>query len=410
MSAVMAPGFASGGCGVQGLHRPSLAMHLPPQGFSRMNRPLMREWADFKTETGEGGATTIALTGRLTVAYVGPVDRRLRTFADKVDRVDLSQVTDIDTVGAWLAWRTARDHEARITGASEQAERLIAAVRESRGDSDIIPPRPDLVRRVPEAVGDLVVGWGQGTVGVVGFLGSILMSTGHIIRNPRRMRVKALVRQIELVGVSALGIVGLMCFLVGIVIAQQGAVQLRQFGAEFYTINLTGRLSMRELGVLMTAIMVAGRSGSAFAAQIGTMKLTEEIDAMRTIGVSPIEALIIPRVLASTLMMLLLGFYASIMAIVGGAFLANFALGIPFFTFLSRIQEVVPLHDVWVGLIKAPFFGLIIGLAGCYQGMQVKANAEEVGLRTTMAVVQAIFMVIVLDAFFAIFFTNVGWG
>jgi phospholipid/cholesterol/gamma-HCH transport system permease protein len=201
-----------------------------------------------------------------------------------------------------------------------------------------------------------------------------------------------------------------MSFLVGIVIAQQGAVQLRQFGAEIYTINLTGRLAMRELGVLMTAIMVAGRSGSAFAAQLGTMKLTEEIDAMRTIGVSPVEALIIPRVLACTFMMILLGFYAGILAIIGGAFLANFALDIPFFTFLARIQEVVPIHDVWVGLVKAPFFGLIIALAGCYQGMQVKANAEEVGLRTTMAVVQAIFMVIVLDAFFAVFFTKVGWG
>ena len=160
----------------------------------------------------------------------------------------------------------------------------------------------------------------------------------------------------------------------------------------------------------MTAIMVAGRSGSAFAAQIGTMKLTEEVDAMRTIGVSPVEALVIPRVLACTFMMILLGFYSAVMSIIGGAFLANFALDIPFFTFLARIQEVVPLHDVWVGLIKAPVFGLIVGLAGCYQGMQVKGNAEEVGLRTTMAVVQAIFMVIVLDAFFAIFFTEVGWG
>jgi len=375
-----------------------------------MNRRSMREWADFKTETGEGGATVIALTGRYTVSCVGPVDSRLRALDGKIAALDLSGVSEIDTVGAWVAWRTARDHEAAITGASEQAERLIAAVRESKGDGEIAPQRADLVERVPEAVGDLVVGWGQGTVGVIGFLGAILTSALHLIRNPGRFRGKALVRQAELVGVSALGIVGLMCFLVGIVIAQQGAVQLRQFGAEFYTINLTGRLAMRELGVLMTAIMVAGRSGSAFAAQLGTMKLTEEIDAMRTIGVSPIEALIIPRVLACTLMMVLLGFYASVMAIIGGAFLANFALGIPFFTFLSRIQEVVPIHDVWVGLIKAPFFGLIIALAGCYQGMQVKANAEEVGSRTTMAVVQAIFMVIVLDAFFAIFFSNVGWG
>ena len=236
-----------------------------------------------------------------------------------------------------------------------------------------------------------MVGWAQGSVGIIGFLGAMLTSLWYLIRHPGKVRGKALVRQMELVGVSALGIVGLMCFLVA-------------------TINLTGRLAMRELGVLMAAIMVAGRSGSAFAAQLGTMKLTEEVDAMRTIGVSPMEALVIPRVIACVFMMTLLGFYAAIMAIIGGAFLANFALDIPFFTFLRRIQEVVPTHDVWVGLIKAPFFGLIIAIAGCYQGMQVKTNAEEVGARTTMAVVQAIFMVIVIDAFFALFFSNVGWG
>jgi len=210
--------------------------------------------------------------------------------------------------------------------------------------------------------------------------------------------------------VTALPIIGLMSFLIGIVIAQQGAAQLRQFGAEIYTINLTGRLSLRELGVLMTAIMVAGRSGSAFAAQIGTMKLTEEIDAMRTIGVSPMEALIIPRILAAVLMMPLLGFFSAVIAMIGGAFIADLTLGIPFITFLTRIQEVVPLFDLWVGLIKAPVFGLIVALAGCYQGLQVRGNSEEVGMRTTKAVVQAIFMVIVLDAFFAVFFDQIGWG
>jgi phospholipid/cholesterol/gamma-HCH transport system permease protein len=218
------------------------------------------------------------------------------------------------------------------------------------------------------------------------------------------------VRQLEHVGVSGMGIIGLMSFLVGIVIAQQGAENLRDFGAEIYTINLTGRLALRELGVLMTAIMVAGRSGSAFAAEIGTMKLTEEVDAMRTIGVSPATALVLPRVIAVMIMMPLLGFFAALAAIVGGAFISSLTLDIPFMTFLARIQEVVPVHDLWVGLIKGPVFGLIIGLSGCYQGMQVKGNSEEVGLRTTMAVVQGIFMVIVLDAFFAVFFSYVGWG
>jgi phospholipid/cholesterol/gamma-HCH transport system permease protein len=211
------------------------------------------------------------------------------------------------------------------------------------------------------------------------------------------------------VGVKALGIIGLMSFLIGIVIAQQGAVQLEQFGAEVLTVNLIGRITTRELGVLMTAIMVAGRSGSAFAAQIGTMKLTEEIDAMRTIGVSPIEALVLPRMLAAIIMMPLLGFYATLISIIGGGIFCWVSLEIPPITFVQRLQEVIPITDLWVGLLKAPVFGAIIAMTGCFQGMQVSGNAEEVGLKTTAAVVQAIFLVIVLDAFFAVFFTQIGW-
>ena len=192
-----------------------------------------------------------------------------------------------------------------------------------------------------------------------------------------------MVHEFETVGVSALAIIGLMSFLIGIVIAQQGAVQLRQFGAEVFTINLVGRLTLRELGVLMTAIMVAGRSGSAFAAQLGTMKLTEEIDAMRVIGVSPMEALVLPRTIAAVTLMPLLGFYSSLIAMIGGCFLAAVSLGIPPVTFIARIREVVPITDLYVGLIKAPVFGAIIAIAGCFQGMQVKSDAEQVGLRTT---------------------------
>jgi len=217
------------------------------------------------------------------------------------------------------------------------------------------------------------------------------------------------VQHFDMVGVRALGIVGLMSFLIGIVIAQQGAVQLRQFGAEVFTINLIGRLTLRELGILMTAIMVAGRSGSAFAAQIGTMKITEEIDAMRTIGVVPVEALVVPRVIAAVFMMPLLGIFASLMSIIGGGLLCWIVLDIPPATFVQRLREVTPITDFWVGMIKAPVFGAIIAMAGCFQGMQVKGNAEQVGLRTTAAVVQAIFLVIVLDAFFAVFFSEIGW-
>jgi phospholipid/cholesterol/gamma-HCH transport system permease protein len=369
----------------------------------------MRDWASYTLDEGGTGGTRLVLDGRLIIACVGPLDSELRKLDGTIAAVDISAVEDIDTVGAWLVWRVAHDNQAEIAGASDKARRLIDAVGSNVSSAEIAPPRRPLVERVPEAIGELVTGWGHGIVEVIGFLGAILIAFWGMLRHPTRFPGKALVRQLELVGVNSLGIIGLMSFLIGIVIAQQGAVQLRQFGAEIYTINLTGRITLRELGVLMTSIMVAGRSGSAFAAQLGTMKLTEEVDAMRTIGVSPIEALVVPRILAAVLMMPLLGFFSAVIGIIGGAFLADVALDIPFFTFLTRIQEVVPLHDVWVGLVKAPVFGLIVGLAGCYQGMQVKSNAEEVGLRTTMAVVQAIFMVIVLDAFFAVFFTEVGW-
>ncbi|RKF21094.1 ABC transporter permease [Altericroceibacterium spongiae] len=369
----------------------------------------MREWAEYTVKEG-GGRETIALQGPLLVSSVAMLDRQLRDYADSVQQIDLTDVETIDTVGAWLVVRFAREKDAQIINASEQAERLIAAVKECDSDEPITAPRDKTLIRVPETVGDKVVDMGHGAVGVIGFLGAVMITIGNTIRHPSRLRLKALVRQIELVGVSSLGIIGLMSFLIGVVIAQQGAAQLRQFGAEIYTINLTGRLTLRELGVLMTAIMVAGRSGSAFAAQLGTMKLTEEVDAMRTIGVSPMEALILPRILAAVFMMPLLGFYSSIIAIIGGAVIADITLDIPFLTFLSRIQDVVPIHDLWVGLAKAPVFGLIVALAGCYQGLQVKGNAEEVGARTTQAVVMAIFMVIVLDAFFAVFFSEVGWG
>jgi phospholipid/cholesterol/gamma-HCH transport system permease protein len=369
----------------------------------------MRALPDFTTETDAQGAVTLALHGALLVARIGAIDQKLRGVTERVTHIDLAGVTAIDTVGAWIVWRTAQGLKAEITGGSEQAERLIQAVGISRENAPTSPPRVPILIRGPGAVGDMVVALGRGSVQMLDFTGSLLVSCGEIIRRPQQFRMTALVRQMELVGVNSLAIIGMMSFLVGIVIAQQGAVQLQQFGAQIYTVNLTGRLAMRELGILMTAIMVAGRSGSAFAAQIGTMKLTEEIDAMRTIGVSPMQALVLPRVLASVLMMPLLGFYAAVLAIIGGAVISAFTLDIPFFNFLARVRDVVPTQDLWVGLIKAPVFGLIIAVTGCYQGMQVSGNSEEVGLRTTMAVVQAIFMVIVIDAFFAVFFTKIGW-
>ena len=358
--------------------------------------------------TDDGTAGTLRFSGSLSLARLGDLPDRLDGYDGKVERIDLSAIERIDTIGAWTIHRFAQKNGAAIEGLSADSQHLFDQVMAADQPVNIRGERIPAFQRVVGEIGEATIQAWRTLYGLLGFLGATTVAFGSIVRH-RRFRFNATVQQFEVVGVSALGIIGLMSFLIGIVIAQQGAVQLRQFGAEIYTINLVGRLSMRELGVLMTAIMVAGRSGSAFAAQIGTMKLTEEVDAMRTIGVSPMEALVVPRVLATTLMMPLLGFYSALVAIIGGGLLCWIALGIPWVTYVQQIREVVPISDVYVGLIKAPVFGAIIGMAGCFQGMQVEADAEQVGLRTTAAVVQGIFLVIVIDAFFAVFFSSIGW-
>ena len=366
----------------------------------------MNGLADFASVDG---GNTLRFSGDLSLARLGDVPDRLAAVTGEVKRIDLSQVERIDTVGAWIVHRFARDRGATIEGLGPDGQHLLDQVAAAEQPVAPLPPMQDPLTRVLGEIGDAVITAGHTLYGLLGFLGSTLIAFGNIAMHPRRFRFNATVHRFEVVGVTALGIIGLMSFLIGIVIAQQGAVQLRQFGAEIFTINLVGRITLRELGVLMTAIMVAGRSGSAFAAQIGTMKLTEEIDAMRTIGVSPMEALVVPRTIAVVTMMPLLGFYSALIGIMGGCLLCWVSLGIPPVTFIQKIREVVPLTDLWVGLIKAPVFGAIIAIAGCYQGMQVEGDAEQVGHRTTTAVVQAIFLVIVLDAFFAVFFSQIGW-
>lgn len=368
----------------------------------------MAEIADF-TEEHSDGVGTLRFSGALVISSVGGLDARLRSLAGPLDEIDLSGVRHIDTVGAWLIHRTARAHDATITGADKDALRLIEAVGDVDEDVPLRQKRDTSLIRFLTEVGSGMTVAITTLVRFLAFVGQVVKAGFVLMANPRRFRIHAVVQHFDMVGVRALGIIGLMSFLIGVVIAQQGAVQLRQFGAEVFTVNLVGRLTFRELGILMTAIMVAGRSGSAFAAQIGTMKITEEIDAMRTIGVVPTEALVIPRVLSAVIMMPLLGMYASLCALIGGGLLCWIILEIPPATFIQRLREVTPITDLWIGLIKAPVFGAIIAMCGCFQGMQVEGNSEQVGLKTTAAVVQAIFLVIVLDAFFAVFFSNIGW-
>jgi phospholipid/cholesterol/gamma-HCH transport system permease protein len=366
----------------------------------------MAEVTEHETDHPRGSVYRVA--GALTITRAATTQRELDALHDPIT-IDLSHIDRMDTVGAWIVYRTVRDRGAKVIGASRDEVSLLQQVGEFDKPTRVTPDETHNFFTVLRELGEWVAETGATLVGLLGFLGATLIGFANVIRRPKRFRVNAVVQRFDVVGVRALGIIGLMSFLIGIVIAQQGSVQLAQFGAEVYTINLIGRITVRELGTLMTAIMVAGRSGSAFAAQLGTMKITEEIDAMRTIGVSPIEALVIPRMIAAVIMMPLLSFWAMLMALLGGGLFVWLSLGIPPITYIQRLQEVTPLTDVWVGLIKAPVFGFIIALAGCFQGMLVQGNSEEVGTRTTNAVVQSIFLVIVLDSIFAVFFSSIGW-
>jgi phospholipid/cholesterol/gamma-HCH transport system permease protein len=226
---------------------------------------------------------------------------------------------------------------------------------------------------------------------------------------PRKnLRFAAMVHQVEETGISALPIVGLLAFLIGIVLAYQGADQLKRFGAQIFTINLLGVGVLREIGGLITAIIVAGRSGSAFTAHLGSMRVNQEIDAMQAMGLNTVDTLVLPRIIGLVISLPLLTFYANIMALIGGATMCYFDLGITIPVFLRQLNQAVSVNTLMVGLIKAPVFAFVIALVGCYEGFQVERNAASVGLLTTRSVVESVFLVIVLDAAFSIMFSVLG--
>ena len=373
--------------------------------------------ASFNEIKAPDGGRRLAVSGPLTILHLAEIVDPLRAIPPagaKLD-IDLAGLDTIDTSGAWLIHRLQRDWTAagvpaEIVNASPDAQRLIAEVSANDIPCPVRPshgnPLVARLARIGEAMFHIAANIGD----FLAFFGQTLVVMGETVTGKRRLRWNAFIHQCEAIGVNALGIVGLLLFLVGFVVAQQGAIQLRQFGAEVFVVNLIGRSTARELGILLTAIMVAGRSSSAFAAQIGSMKLNQEVDAMETIGMSPIEVLVVPRVFAMSLMMMLLGFFGSVMAIIGGGLYCWIALDIPPVSYVQRLQEVTQLSDLVIGIVKAPVFGFIVAMMGCYQGMQVTGNAESVGRRTTQAVVESIFVVIVLDAFFAVFFSALGFN
>ena len=358
----------------------------------------------------------LAARGDWVVLHAAAIESELRAVDSRgfgVATFDLSQLQRLDTAGAWLIHRTLRTLEragvdVSVRGSNEAHGTLLKAVARSdrplRADAKPDGPLIQLVVRMGRALDDA---WTT-TLEIIGFLGLVLETLVRTLANPRRLRVTSTAYHMEQAGLNAVPIVCMITFLIGAVMAYQGAEQLKRFGAEVFAVNLVAAGFLREIGILLTAIMVAGRSGSAFTAQIGSMKLREELDAMRTMGLDPVEVLVLPRVIALVVMVPLLGFIAAMMGLLGGGLVLWLELGMSPAMYVERLYAAADFWDGAVAFVKAPFFGLMIALIGCFEGLKVSGSAESVGQRTTASVVEGIFTVIVLDAIFSILFLKLG--
>jgi phospholipid/cholesterol/gamma-HCH transport system permease protein len=360
----------------------------------------------------EGRRYVLTLGGDWMTETIGALDAVLAA----VDPGDAASVTfqlggikGLDTNGAWPVQRTVRDFRARglkvdLAGLDERYTALFDAVAAVQPCPEAPPP--------PNPLTAIVIRTGRATVehaiqarDLLNFLGATTLTLLSALLRPWRIRAPALASHMEQAGLNAMPIVGLLSFLIGVVLAYQGADQLARFGAQIFVVDLVGIGVLREMGILLTAIVVAGRSGSAFTAQIGTMQVNEEVDALSTIGLNPLEVLVLPRVLALVLVMPLLAFYADIMGLLGGAVMAMVQLDISFIQFIRQLNSAVGINTFWVGIVKAPVFAFVIAMVGCYEGLRVTRSAESVGRMTTRAVVESIFLVILLDALFSILFS-----
>jgi phospholipid/cholesterol/gamma-HCH transport system permease protein len=362
----------------------------------------------------EDDRLVIAAGGSWVLATAAELDRRLRTVTTGAASrivIDLAEIVALDTAGAWLVLRTQQSlatggRSVDLANLGPRYQPLMRQIAESgAGQLPRLPPSRYRFGDFTARIGRITIGLVQRGGELLGFVGLISIIGFRTVRHPSRIRFTALVSHMEETGVDALPIVGLLSFLIGVVMAFQGADQLRRFGAEIYTVNLLGVAILRELGVLLAAIIVAGRSGSAFTAQIGTMKVNEEVDALQVLGLDPVEVLVLPRLIALMLTMPLIAFYSNIMALAGGALMAWATLDIPFPVFLDQLRGAISGWTFWLGVLKAPFFAGIIALTGCYEGLRVARSAESVGRQTTRSVVESIFLIIVADALFSILFS-----
>jgi phospholipid/cholesterol/gamma-HCH transport system permease protein len=364
-----------------------------------------------------GGSVRVAVSGDWTLAVLEEAQNALQAIGPikgggRALEIDLAGLQMLDTAGA-LALVTLRESAGAATAGFVNArtehrvllEEVARAASQSREAPPPGTPIADFIKRFVSGLTAI----GRDAVRLTMFLGEVAAALGRVIAKPSKFRGTAFIHQIQMTGLTAVPIISLVCILIGGVIMQQGARQLRNFGAETLSIDMLGILALREVGVVLAAVMVAGRSASAFTAQIGTMKMREEIDAMRTLGIDPIETLVLPRILALTLVLPLLVFVADIMCLAGGAIMAKIYLALDTPVYLQRLNTAVTAKHFYVGLIKAPFVALVIGLVGCLEGLRVEGSAESVGRQVTTAVVKAIFLVLVLDGVFAIFLSASGF-
>ncbi len=316
--------------------------------------------------------------------------------------IDGSGLTGFDSAGAWVLrqWLAGQTAQARWQGWSAPWQALAQLAVAAEVPPPAQPPRPGPVRGLGLAT---LRGLGQAQA-LLAFIGQVALAAAGVLAHPRRLRLRSVLHHVQIGGFAALPIVGLMSFLVGVVVAYQGADQLRHYGANIFVVELVGYAMLREFAPLMTAIIIAGRSGSSYAAQIGTMVVTEEVDAMRTLGIAPLEQLVLPRLLALAIALPLLTVWADITGVFGGMVMARTQLGIGFHEFLDRFGVELRGASLLVGLGKSLVFAGVIALIGCFQGFRTRGSADSVGRQTTMAVVQAIFLVIVVDAVFSVVF------
>ncbi len=363
----------------------------------------------------KNGAHILRLTGHLDIEHtdaIQPAFERAKTDVSSL-QIDLDDLDALDTSGAWLVARLKARLEAQgvsvtLIDATSNRAALIETVSAALPTEEGIEASPSGLVPWIGRVGQATAGVGTSITSLLSFVGEVLSRFVYCLVRPRRWRTAALVSQMQEVGFNAIPIVVLMSFLIGVVLSFQGASQLRQFGAEVFVVDLIAISILRELGILLTSIIVAGRSGSAFTASIGSMKVREELDAMRTLGLDPIEVLVLPRVLALVIMLPILGFIANISGLFGGALMSWAELGVSPSMFVTRLQENTDVWHLIIGMTKAPFFAVIIATVACWQAMQVQGSADSVGRRTTSSVVQSIFFVIVADAVFSIFFAEMG--